>query len=75
MSEALMVPMAVGTGVVVIVVVIGIVALALIVAVAMRGRDQSRRADRRDLDEVHERAGRAEGESAQERARRPGDPP
>ena len=64
MTEALMVPMAVGTGVVVIVVVIGIVALALIVAASVRGRDQSRRADR-DLDEAHERAGRADRENAQ----------
>ena len=69
MSE--MVPMAVGTGVVVIVVVIGIVALALIVAFAMRGRDQSRRADRRDLDDVHERAGRADRDRAQEQTEQP----
>jgi hypothetical protein len=57
--------LAVSTGVVVIVVVIGIVATALIVAVAMRGRDKSRRAERRDLDDVHERAGRADRDTAQ----------
>jgi hypothetical protein len=62
MSEALMVPLAVGTGVVVIVVVAGIVALALIVAAAMRGRDQSRRADRQELRETRERTGRSDAD-------------
>lgn len=57
-----MVPLAVGTGVVVIVVVAGIVALALIVAAAMRGRDQSRRADRQELKETRERTGRADSD-------------
>ena len=56
--------LAVSTGVVVIVVVIGIVATALIVAVAMRGRDRDRRADRRELDDVHERAGRVDRDTA-----------
>lgn len=66
-----MVPLAVSTGVVVIVVVVGIVALALIVAAAMRGRDQSRRADRQELNEA-ERKGRRD--AAQERAEQPSDP-
>ena len=74
MSEALMVPLAVGTGVVVIVVVVGIVALALIVAAAMRGRDQSRRADRQELNQAHERSGRLDADSAQEHAEQPSEP-
>ena len=62
MTEALFLPLAVGTGVVVIVVALAVVALAVIVAATMRGRDQSRGAARRDLDEVHERAGKADRE-------------
>ena len=71
---SVMVPMAVGTGAVVIVIVIGIVALALIVTFAMRGRDRDRRADRRELDDVHERAGRADRDIEQEHAERRSDP-
>ena len=66
-----MVPLAVGTGVVVIVVVVGIVALALIVAAAMRGRDQSRRADRQELNQAHERSARGDGNGSEEHAEQP----
>jgi uncharacterized MAPEG superfamily protein len=56
--------LAVGTGVVVIVVAVAIVLVVLFVTVSMRGRQrrglQQRRGARRDLDEAHERAGRAE---------------
>lgn len=69
-----MVPLAVGTGVVVIVVVVGIVALALIVAAGMRGRDQSRRADRHELNEAHKRAARGDADSAPEPAEQPSPP-
>ena len=63
MSEALTVPMAVGTGVVVIVVAVAIVLVVLFVTVAMRGRQRrgvGRRAARRDLAEARRRAERAE---------------
>jgi hypothetical protein len=56
-----MVPIAVETGVVVIVVALVVLAVVAIVALGMRGRDQSRSAARRELDDAHERAGRAEG--------------
>jgi uncharacterized membrane protein len=62
---ALMLPTAaVGTGVVVIVVAIAVVLIVLLVTVSMRGRQRRgvklRDQTRRDLDEAHERAGRAE---------------
>ena len=44
----------------IIVLAVAVVAVALIVAAAMRGRDQSRTAARRELDDVHERAGQAD---------------
>ena len=63
MSNALVV-LAVGTGVVVIVVAVAVVLVVLFVTVSMRGRQkrrlQQRGEARRDLDEAHERAGRAE---------------
>lgn len=48
------------TAIIVIVVAVAVVLVVLIVAAAMRGRDQSRTAARRDLDDAHERAGRAD---------------
>ena len=55
---------AVGTGVVVIAVAIAVVLLALIIALSLRGRQmrgaKERYQARHDLDEAHERAGRAE---------------
>ena len=44
----------------IIVVAVAVVAVALIVAASMRGRDQSRSAARRESDDAHERAGRAD---------------
>jgi hypothetical protein len=72
-----MVPMAVETGVVVIVVALVVLAVVAIVALGMRGRDQSRGAARRELDDAHERAGRAEGarDIAQRQADQGTDPP
>ena len=72
--------LAVGTGVVVIVVAIAVVLVVLLVTLSMRGRQkrQEKRhdANRRDLDEAHERAGRAERERdvAQEQTERRRDP-
>jgi uncharacterized membrane protein len=72
--------LAVGTGVVVIVVAIAVVLLVLLVTASMRGRqkrgDKQRDATRRDLDEAHERAGRAERDrdAAQAQAERRSDP-
>jgi len=55
---------AVGTGVVVIAVAVAVVLLALIIALSLRGRQKrgatQRAQARTDLDEAHERAGRAE---------------
>jgi uncharacterized membrane protein len=72
---ASMFPMAaVGTGVVVIVVAIAVVLIVLFVTLSMRGRQRRgaklRDQTRRDLDEAHERAGRAERDRdvAQEQA-------
>lgn len=57
---------AVGTGVVVIVVAVAVVLIVLLVTVSMRGRQmrgaQRRGEARRDLDQAHERAARAEQE-------------
>jgi len=56
MNEALLIPLAVGTGVVVIVVAIAVVLVVLFVTLSIR---QSRNARlRRDLVEAHERAAR-----------------
>ncbi len=56
--------LAVSTGAVVIVVAVAVVLVVLFVTVSMRGRQrrglQQRGEARRDLDEAHERAGRAE---------------
>jgi uncharacterized MAPEG superfamily protein len=64
MGDALIVPMAVGTGVVVIVVAVAVVLVVLLVTASMRGnqrRGAKRRAQARDeLGEAHERAERAE---------------
>ena len=77
MNAALAAVLAVSTGVVVIAVAIAVVLLALIIALSLRGR-QKRNATqsdhaRRDLDEAHERAGRAERdrEIAQEQTDHP----
>jgi uncharacterized membrane protein len=64
MNEALLIPLAVGTGVVVIVVAIAVVLVVLFATVSMRGR-QRRGAKRRDETRhdraaAHERAERAE---------------
>ncbi len=63
MTTALVV-LAVDTGVVVIVVAVAVVLVVLFVTVSMRGRQRRRLQQhgeaRRDLDEAHERAGRAE---------------
>jgi hypothetical protein len=66
-SDALLTPMAVATGVVVIVVVVAVVLVVLLVTVSMRGR-QKRAAQRRgetryDLAAAHERAN-AQSETA-----------
>ena len=71
--------LAVGTGVVVIVVAIAVVLVVLLVTSSMRGRQkrgEKRDATRRDLDEAHERAGRAERDRdvAQEHSERRTDP-
>jgi predicted Holliday junction resolvase-like endonuclease len=52
--------LAVDTGVVVIVVAVAVVLVVLIVALSLRGRQVRVASRRRDLDEAHERAGRAE---------------
>jgi hypothetical protein len=66
MPNAGFVVFAVGTGVVVIVVAVAVVLVVLLVTVSMRGRQmrgaQRRGEGRRDLDEAHERAARAEHE-------------
>jgi uncharacterized membrane protein len=64
MNEALLIPLAVGTGVVVIVVAIAVVLVVLFVTISIRGR-QKRGAKRRDetrhdLAAAHERAESAE---------------
>ena len=64
MTEALVVPLAVGTGVVVIVVAIAVVLVVLFATVSMRGRQRrgAKRRDetRRDLAAADERAERAQ---------------
>lgn len=64
MNAALATMFAVGTGVVVIAVAVAVVLLALIIALSLRGRQKraatQRDQARHDLDEAHERAGRAE---------------
>ena len=66
--------LAVGTGVVVIVVAIAVVLVVLLVTSSMRGRQKRRDATRRDLDEAHERASRAERDVAREQTERRSDP-
>lgn len=72
--------LAVETGVVVIVVAVAVVLILLLVTLSMRGRQRrgasQRDATRRDLDEAHERTGRAERDRdiAQEQAERRTDP-
>jgi uncharacterized membrane protein len=80
MSEALLIPLAVGSGVVVIVVAVAVVLVVLFVTVSMRGRG-TRGAERRDdarhdLAAAHERAERAERDRdiAQEQAQQRIDP-
>lgn len=69
-------PFAVGTGVVVIAVAIAVVVVVLLGTLSMRGRQKRRGAERRHLDEAHERAGRAERdrEIAQQQAEQRADP-
>jgi hypothetical protein len=80
MSDALLIPMAVATGVVVIVVAIAVVLVVLFVTVSMRGgqrRGAQRRGEtRHDLAAAQERAERAERERdiAQEQAQQRIDP-
>jgi F0F1-type ATP synthase membrane subunit b/b' len=79
MSDALLTPIAVATGVVVIVVAIAIVLVVLIITVSMRGRQKrgaTRRAEnRQELAEANERAARAERDRdiAHEQAQQPND--
>ncbi len=76
MSTALVTVLAVGTGVVVIVVAIAVVLVVLLVTISMRDRQKRDAQARRDLDEAHERAGRAEQDRAiaQEQAESRTDP-
>ncbi len=80
MSGALVIPMAVATGVVVIVVAIAVVLIVLLVTVSMRGsqrRGATRRGEhRQELADANERAGRAERDRdiAQEQAQQRIDP-
>ena len=73
MSDALLTPMAVATGVVVIVVAIAVVLVVLIITVSMRGRQKraaTRRAgNRQELAEANER-GRAQNGIETSRKRR-----
>jgi hypothetical protein len=66
MSDALLIPMAVATGVVVNVVAIAVVLVVLLVTMSMRGRQRrgaTRRGEnRQELAEAHERAARADRE-------------
>ena len=79
MSDAVLIPTAVATGVVVIVVAIAVVLVVLIAAVSMRGRQKrgaTRRAeDRQELAGANERAARAEHDRdiAEEQAQQPND--
>jgi uncharacterized membrane protein len=79
MSDAVLTPMAVATGVVVIVVAIAVVLVVLIVTLSMRGRQKrgaTRRAeDRQELAGANERAARAERDRdvAEEHAQQPED--
>ncbi len=79
-SGALLIPMAVATGVVVIVVAIAVVLVVLFVTMSMRGRQRRsatwRAEARHDLADAHERAERAERDRdiAQERAQQQSDP-
>ena len=81
MNASLAAMLAVGTGVVVIAVAVAVVLLALIIALSLRGRQirgaTQRDQTRHDLDEAHERAGRAERDRdiAEEQARQPDDEP
>jgi type II secretory pathway pseudopilin PulG len=80
MNDALLIPLAVGTGVVVIVVAIAVVLVVLSATVSMRGRQRrgAKRRDenRHDLAAAHERAERAERDrdTAQEQAEQRIDP-
>ena len=80
MNEALLIPLAVGTGVVVIVVAIAVVLVVLFATVSMRGRQRrgAKRRDetRHDLAAANERAERAERDrdTAQEQAEQRIDP-
>jgi uncharacterized membrane protein len=80
MNVALLIPLAVGTGVVAIVVAIAIVLVVLFATVSMRGRQRRgaklRDENRHDLDAAHERAARAERDRdiAQEQAQQRIDP-
>jgi hypothetical protein len=60
LSTALVTVLAVGTGVVVIIVAIAVVLVVLLVTLSMRDRQKRDAQARHDLDEAHERAGRAE---------------
>lgn len=66
MSDALLIPMAVATGVVVNVVAIAVLLVVLFVTMSMRGRQRrgaTRRGEnRQELAEAHERAARADRE-------------
>ena len=76
MSSALVTMLAVSTGVVVIVVAVAVVLVVLLVTVSMRDRQKRDAEARHDLDEAHERAGRAERghDIAQEQAEPRSDP-
>ena len=79
MSDALLTPMAVATGVVVIVVAVAVVLVVLIITVSMRGRQKrgaTRRAEnRQEIAEANERAARVERDRdiADEQAQQPDD--
>lgn len=77
MNEALLIPLAVGTGVVVIVVAIAVVLVVLFATTSMRGRQKrgAKRRDetRQDLAAAHERAER-DRDIAQQQAQQRIDP-
>jgi uncharacterized MAPEG superfamily protein len=79
MSDAVLIPMAVATGIVVIVVAIAVVLVVLFVTLSMRGRQRrsaTQRDARQELADAHERAERAERDRdiAQQQAQQRTDP-
>jgi membrane protein implicated in regulation of membrane protease activity len=76
MSTAIVTVLAVSTGLVVIVVAVAVVLVVLLVTRFMRDRQKRDAEVRHDLDEAHERAGRAERDRdiAQEQAEPRTDP-